>query len=71
MKLMKIGQGVQEIWSRQKSVTDGQTVNRPVSQVEKCHGLHDIQVDILKLVYHHPRRFLWAFRTRGEFQGLG
>ena len=32
---------------------------------ENSRGLHDIKVDILKLAYHHPRRFLWAFRTRG------
>ena len=31
---------------------------------EKSHGLHNIKVDILNLSYHHPRQFLWAFRTR-------
>ena len=31
--------------------------------LEKSHDLLNIQADILKLVYHHPRRFLWAFRT--------
>ena len=36
----------------------------------KSHGLHDIKADILKLAYHHPRRFLWAFKTIGEFQGM-
>ena len=30
---------------------------------EKSHGLKDIQADILKLVYHHPRRVLCVFRT--------
>ena len=38
---------------------------------KKQHGLHDIQTDILKLVYHHPRRFLWAFRTRGWISRTG
>ena len=33
---------------------------------ENSYGLHDIKVDILKLADHHPRRFLWAFRTRGR-----
>ena len=30
---------------------------------EKSHGLHDIKTDILKLAYHHPRRFICAFRS--------
>ena len=38
---------------------------------ENSHGLHDIKVDILKLTYHHPRRFLWAFRTRGYVSRTG
>ena len=32
--------------------------------VEKSHGLHDIKADIFKVEYHHPRRFLWVFRTK-------
>ena len=38
---------------------------------EKSHGLHDIKADILKLAFHHPRRFLWAFRTRGWVSRTG
>ena len=38
---------------------------------EKSHGLHDIKTDISKLAYHHPRRFLWAFRPRGWVSGTG
>ena len=37
---------------------------------KKSCGLHDIKADILKLAYHHPILFVWAFRTRGEFLGL-
>ena len=37
---------------------------------EKSLGLYDFKADILKLVYAHLRRFIWAFRARGEFQGL-
>ena len=32
---------------------------------KNSRGLHDIKADILKLVYHPPRMFVWAFRTRG------
>ena len=32
---------------------------------EKSHSLRDIKADILKLEYHHPSRYLWAFMTRG------
>ena len=32
---------------------------------KKSRGLHDIKADILKLVYHYPRMFVMAFRTRG------
>ena len=38
---------------------------------KKSCGLHDIKVDILKLVYHHPRMFVWAFRTRGWLSRTG
>ena len=38
---------------------------------EKSRGLHDIKADILKLVYHHPRMFVWAFRTRGRVSRTG
>ena len=31
---------------------------------KKSLGLHDIKADILKPVYHQPRMFVWAFRTR-------
>ena len=32
---------------------------------ENSRGLHDINDNILKLEYHHPRMFVWAFRTKG------
>ena len=38
---------------------------------ENSHGLHDIKVNILKLAYHHPRRFSGLLGLEGEFQGLG
>ena len=60
---MKIGQRVKEIWSGQESVTDRQTSVRQ-SVKRKSAMVHNIQVDILKLVYHHPG-------LGGEFQGLG
>ena len=38
---------------------------------ENSHGLHDIKDIILKLTYHHPRRFLWDFSTRGLVSRTG
>ena len=37
----------------------------------KSNGLPNIQADILILAYHHPRRFLCAFRTRGWISRTG
>ena len=34
------------------------------------HGLHDIEADILKLEYQHPRLFLWTFRTSDWAYGI-
>ena len=41
---------------------------------ENFNGLHDFQVDILKIVYHHLRRFITSYgfsKLEDEFQGLG
>ena len=34
---------------------------------EKRHGPHDIKADILKLEYHHRRRFWGLLGLEGEF----
>ena len=38
-------------------------------KMSRC--LHDIKADILKLVYHPQRMFVWAFRTRGLVSRTG
>ena len=46
----------------------------PVSTLytaEKYRFLPNSPADFLKVVKHHPWRFLWAFRGRGRMSGTG